>query len=125
MGQPLSWTWAFADASSATSLSASRSYDSAGLLRSSEFATFTPNNLGQFTAISQSLFLRNASGAWVAESVPHTAAYDALGRLTFFSAAGSSALLKRALTYDWDDNGNRTLQTFSEDGTLRELRENP
>ncbi len=58
----------------------------------------SPNNLVQFTAISQSLFQRNASGAWVAESVPHTAAYDALGRLTSFSAAGSSALLKRALT---------------------------
>lgn len=119
VGQPLSWTWAFADTNSATTLSATRGYDRAGFLLTSEFGTFTPNSLGQISAITQNLYQRNAAGAWVAENVPHTATYEDLGRLKTFTAAGTSTEFKRALAYDWDDNGNRKLATFSEAGILR------
>lgn len=107
LGQPLSWTWAFADSSATTTLGASRTYNTAGQLTSSEFASYVPNALGQIEGMTQGLYRPDGAGGWALESVPMTVVYNEMGQLTGFAAAGTSASTQRSHGYGYDTNGNR------------------
>ena len=99
LGQPLSWRWEFGDANTATSLTASRLYNTAGQLTSSEFATFAPETTGRIGSVTQKLMKSNGAGGWVEEEVPFNALYDALGQLTSFQAVGTSPVFQWGHTY--------------------------
>ncbi|PPD28145.1 MAG: hypothetical protein CTY21_13305, partial [Methylomonas sp.] len=122
LGQPLGWTWALsATAGGSTpegpTLSALRSYNTAGELTATEFSQYTPDGRGLITALSQGLYRADGSGAWALESVPHTVQYDPTGRITSFTAEGSTSTFQRAQTFTFDANGNRTSDTVSTAGT--------
>lgn len=105
--QPLSWTWAFA--TTPNSLKASRVYNTSGQLTDAGFATFTPNNLGQIASLQQGLYMAGGSdGTQTLGSVPFSAAYNAVGQLTSFSANALTQPYEYSFTYIYDHNGNRT-----------------
>ncbi|MEZ5662216.1 MAG: RHS repeat-associated core domain-containing protein [Burkholderiaceae bacterium] len=111
--QPLSWTWTFAGSPGSVPQVASRSYDTAGQLRTTEFATYTPDNTGRIVGVTQNLLHSNGGAGWVEETVPFTVQYDATGRVTGLTANGSSPDFRRAHTYAYGPNGNRTRDTVS------------
>jgi RHS repeat-associated protein len=116
LGQPLSWTWAFGDANAATSLTATRLYNTAGQLTSSEFATFAPESTGRIGSVMQKLMRPNGAGGWVTEDVPFNALYNSLGQLTSFTAVGTSPVFQWGHTYSYDTNANRTGGTITANG---------
>ncbi|WP_236966424.1 RHS repeat-associated core domain-containing protein [Hydrogenophaga sp. SL48] len=116
LDQPLSWTWAFGDANTATSLNATRLYNTAGQLTASEFATFAPESTGRIGSVSQKLMKPNGAGGWVEEEVPFNALYNALGQLTSFTAVGTSPEFEWGHTYSYDNNANRTGGTITANG---------
>lgn len=121
LGQPLSWTWALnataGGTTEGTTLAALRSYNTAGELTATEFSQYTPDGRGLITALSQGLYRADGSGAWALENVPHTVQYDPTGRITAFTAEGSTSTFQRAQTFTFDGNGNRTSDTISTAGT--------
>ena len=121
LGQPLSWTWRFAHASA--SLPASRRYNLAGQLVGNETGTYTWNRLGQLSAFSPSLLRSNETSGWVAENVPHSASYDATGRLLQLRAQGSVPALQSLQDYAYDANGNRTGTGLLVDTASNRLRQ--
>ncbi len=126
LGQPLSWTWRFAHASA--SLLASRSYNPAGQLISSETGTYSWNNLGQLASFGQTLQRSNGSGGWVAENVPYSVSYNASGRLLQLRGRGSVPALQSRQTYAYDANGNRKdpgLLPDAKSNRLRQARSQP
>jgi RHS repeat-associated protein len=116
LGQPLAWTWAFADANTATSLNAARVYNTAGQLTSTEFASFTPDATGRIVSVTQKLMRPNGSGGWLEETVPFNALYNALGQLTSFQAVGASLVFQWGHTYSYDANANRTGGSITANG---------
>ena len=116
LGQPLSWTWAFGDASTVTSLAATRLYNTAGQLTSSEFATFAPETTGRIGSVMQKLMRSNGAGSWVSEDVPFNALYDSLGQLTSFTAVGTSPVFQWGYSYSYGPNANRTGGTITANG---------
>ena len=116
LDQPMSWTWAFADTNAATSLSATRLYNTAGQLTSAEFATFAPETTGRIGSVSQKLVRANGSGGWVSEDVSFNALYNALGQLTSFQALGAAPVFQWGHTYSYDANANRTGGTITANG---------
>lgn len=107
LGQPKGWTWAFADASSATSLTASRSYSSAGQLSSAEWGSFSYNALGQVQSLTQQQFAPDGSGGWASQTVNYAMVYDSLGRLTGLASSNAGGALLGSYGYAYDANGNR------------------
>lgn len=120
LGQPLSWNWDFADATTATpttTLTASRSFDTAGRMLSNEFASYQYDVAGRISQITQQLIqpTRTAAGAIttgsavVPVSVTYNVSYDAVGRITAFTQAGAAttATPTNSATFTYDANGNR------------------
>ena len=109
-GQATGWTWAFA-----TPVQASRSYDTAGRMTASEFASYTWDAAGRLISIAQSL-ARPADADPVSSSIAwgtttFTASYDAVGRITGFGNGTAST------TFSYDANGNRLSSGWSEAGS--------
>jgi RHS repeat-associated protein len=116
LGQPLSWTWAFAGTPGATPLKATRLYNSAGQLTGAEFAAFVPDATGRIGSVTQKLVRANGAGGWVSEDVPFNALYDALGQLTSLQAQGASPVFQWGHTYTYEANGNRTGGSITANG---------
>ncbi|MDM7951048.1 hypothetical protein [Hydrogenophaga sp.] len=116
LDQPLSWRWEFADASTTTRISATRRYNTAGQLTSSEFGTFAPDATGRIGSVMQKLLRANGAGGWVSEDVPFNALYNSLGQLTSFTAVGASPVFQWGHTYSYGPNGNRTSGTITANG---------
>lgn len=104
MGQPTAWNWAFVPG-----LAASRSYDTAGRMTATEFASYVYDAAGRITSLTQNLFqpgdsdpthssIASADSTW-------NVSYDAVGRITGFNATGSQT------SFGYDANGNRNAST--------------
>uniref|UniRef100_UPI001404DA6F RHS repeat protein n=1 Tax=Variovorax sp. GV025 TaxID=3450240 RepID=UPI001404DA6F len=110
LGQPTAWTWAF----SSPAIAASRAYDTAGRLTSTEFSSYIYDAAGRITSLTQNLYqpgdtdpthstIANANETW-------TVGYNAVGRIVSFNATGSTA------GFGYDANGNRSSSTRSANG---------
>ncbi|WP_165909723.1 RHS repeat-associated core domain-containing protein [Variovorax guangxiensis] len=107
LGQPTAWTWAFT--TSSPQLAASRSYDTAGRLTTTEFSSYAYDAAGRITSLMQNLWqpgdtdpthstIANANITW-------SVGYNAVGRITSFNATGNTA------GFGYDANGNRSSST--------------
>ena len=112
MGQATAWTWAFVS----PSLTASRSYDTAGRMTATEFSSYVWNAAGRITSLTQNLYqpgdtdpthstIASANTTW-------NVSYDAAGRITGFDATGLST------GFSYDANGNRTSSTKTIGGQI-------
>ncbi len=115
MGQPTAWRWSFA-----SNLDASRSYDLAGRLTATEFASYVYDAAGRITSLTQKLLQPGDSdpthSSIASADVTWNVRYDAAGRITGFDAPGN------ATSFSYDSNGNRTGSTRTVQGrtTARE-----
>jgi RHS repeat-associated protein len=105
LGQPTAWTWAFVS----PTLSASRSYDTAGRMTGTEFSSYTYDAAGRITSLTQQLYQpgdADPTHSTIALA-PQTwsIGYDAVGRITSFNATGNTA------GFGYDANGNRASST--------------
>ena len=117
LGQPLSWTWDFADTSATTALAAARTFDTAGRLTANEFASYQYDAAGRIVQITQKLIkpTLTATGgiatgsAIVPVTVIYNVSYDPVGRITGFTQDGTAttATPLSSISYTYDANGNR------------------
>ncbi|MET3463811.1 RHS repeat-associated core domain-containing protein [Variovorax atrisoli] len=107
LGQPTAWTWAFT--TSSPQLGASRSYDTAGRLTSTEFSSYGHDAAGRITSLTQNLYLpgdTDRTHSTIANAnVTWSVGYNAVGRITSFNATGNTA------GFGYDANGNRASST--------------
>lgn len=103
LGQPTGWNWSLPGGAAA--IPATRNYNTAGQVSSTEFSGYQYDAAGRITAISQDLWqpastnpqdstLSHATKLW-------TVKYDLAGRIIQFGDTG------RTTTYTYDANGNR------------------
>ncbi|WP_462391216.1 RHS repeat-associated core domain-containing protein [Acidovorax sp. Q11] len=104
LGQPTSWSWNLPGATAA--IPATRSYNTAGQLTTTEFSSYQYTSAGRIYNLTQNLWkpgstdplettLAQADNTWNVQ-------YDSLGRIT---QMGDGV---RVVTYQYDANGNRT-----------------
>ncbi|WP_395316984.1 RHS repeat-associated core domain-containing protein [Variovorax sp. UC74_104] len=107
LGQPTAWTWAFT--TSSPQLAASRSYDTAGRLTSTEFSSYGYDAAGRITSLTQNLYLpgdTDPTHSTIANAnVTWSVGYNSVGRIISFNATGNTA------GFDYDANGNRSSST--------------
>ncbi|WP_440534607.1 RHS repeat-associated core domain-containing protein [Variovorax sp. YR566] len=107
LGQPTAWTWAFT--TSSPQLAASRSYDTAGRLITTEFSGYSYDAAGRITSLTQNLWQpgdSDSTNSTIANAnVTWSAGYNSVGRLTSFNATGNTA------SFGYDANGNRSSST--------------
>ncbi|MDQ0568338.1 RHS repeat-associated protein [Variovorax paradoxus] len=105
LGQPTVWTWAFAS----PSLAASRSYDTAGRMTSTEFSSYVYDAAGRITSLTQTLYAPGDTdpthSTIGAVAITWIVGYNTVGRITGFNATGSTA------GFGYDANGNRSSST--------------
>ncbi|WP_185545959.1 RHS repeat-associated core domain-containing protein [Variovorax sp. KBW07] len=105
LGQPTAWTWAFAN----PAVAASRAYDTAGRLTTTEFSSYVYDAAGRITSLTQNLYQPgDADPAHSTISLaPQTwsVGYNVVGRITSFNATGNTA------GFGYDANGNRSSST--------------
>ncbi|WP_206175545.1 RHS repeat-associated core domain-containing protein [Variovorax sp. RKNM96] len=105
LGQPIAWTWAFAS----PAVAASRVYDTAGRLTTTEFSSYVYDAASRITSLTQNLYrpadadpthstIGSANVTW-------TVGYNSVGRITGFNATGNTA------GFGYDANGNRLSST--------------
>jgi RHS repeat-associated protein len=110
LGQPTAWTWAFAN----PAVAASRVYDTAGRLTTTEFSSYVYDAAGRITSLTQNLYqpgdtdpthstISLAPQTW-------TVGYNNVGRITSFNATGNTA------GFGYDANGNRNSSTRAVNG---------
>ena len=117
LGQPLTWTWDFADTSTTTALAAARSFDTAGRMTANEFASYQYDAAGRINQITQKLTKPTlttvgaiATGSTVTPvTVSYNVTYDAVGRITAFTQAGAATTSTpvSSISFTYDANGNR------------------
>jgi RHS repeat-associated protein len=116
LGQPSAWTWAFTNIS--PKLSASRSYDTAGRLTTTEFSGYGYDTTGRVTNLTQNLWQPGDTdpthGTITTANVTWSVGYDLVGRITGFNVIGSTASDFAAFGYD--ANGNRSSSTRALNG---------
>ncbi len=109
MGQPTAWNWAFVPG-----LAASRSYDTAGRMTATEFASYVYDAAGRITSLTQNLFQPGDSdpthSSIASANTTWNVSYDAVGRITGFNAVGSQT------SFGYDANGNRNASTKTLNG---------
>ncbi|WP_179107072.1 DUF6531 domain-containing protein, partial [Variovorax sp. KK3] len=109
LGMPKSWSWTFA-----SSLAANRSYDAAGRLNATEFASYSYDAAGRITSLTQKLLMPSSSNPTHASttqlSMTSFVGYDAVGRIVSFSSPGNQT------AFSYDANGNRTASTKTSNG---------
>ncbi|MDH6169445.1 RHS repeat-associated protein [Variovorax boronicumulans] len=105
LGQPTAWTWAF----TSPSLAASRAYDTAGRLTTTEFSSYGYDAAGRITSLTQNLYQPGDADPTHSTigsgNVSWAVAYNSLGRITGFNATGNTA------GFGYDANGNRSSST--------------
>jgi RHS repeat-associated protein len=110
LGQPTAWTWAFAS----PSLTASRSYDTAGRMTATEFSSYVYDAAGRITSLTQNLYAPGDTdpthSTIGASDITWTVGYNAVGRITGFNATGSTA------GFGYDANGNLSSSTRALNG---------
>ncbi len=117
LGQPLSWTWDFADTSATTALAAARTFDTAGRMTANEFASYTYDPAGRISQITQKLVKPTLTTAGAISTgstvtpvpVTYNVTYDPVGRITAFTQAGTATTATpiSSITFTYDANGNR------------------
>jgi len=111
LGQPTAWTWAFT--SSNPKLGASRIYDTAGRLTSTEFSSYGYDAAGRITSLTQNLWQpgdTDPTHSTIANvNVTWSVGYNSVGRITSFNATGSAA--SDSAGFGYDANGNRSSST--------------
>ena len=117
LGQPLSWTWDFADTSATTALAAARTFDTAGRMTANEFASYTYDAAGRISQITQKLVKPTLTTAGAISTgstvtpvpVTYNVTYDPVGRITAFTQAGTAttATPVSSISFTYDANGNR------------------
>ncbi len=109
MGQPTAWNWAFVPG-----LAASRSYDTAGRMTATEFASYVYDAAGRITSLTQNLFQPGDSdpthSSIASANTTWNVSYDAVGRITGFNATGIQ------MSFGYDANGNRNASTKTTNG---------
>lgn len=109
LGQPLGWKWAFGN-TSATPLTASRSYDTAGRMTATEFSSYQYDAAGRITGLTQSLYQPadtvNTNSTVSSANTSWTVGYDAVGRITAFNVVTPASPANTA-GFSYDANGNR------------------
>ena len=98
-------------------LDASRSYDTAGRLTATEFASYVHGAAGRITSLTQKL-LQPADAdpthdTITSADVTWSVGYDAVGRIASFHSGRGNAT-----TFVHDANGNRTASTKSSNGQI-------
>ncbi|MFY3384381.1 hypothetical protein ACOQFS_09595, partial [Paracidovorax sp. MALMAid1276] len=116
LGQPTGWTWHLQGSLGSTTLSVSRSYDTAGQLTHSEIASYQYNAAGRIDTLTQHLWQPATSNPLEhsVHEVPTTWAvqYDTAGRITGFARQNTApGQATDTTTYQYDSNGNRTSST--------------
>jgi RHS repeat-associated protein len=110
LGQPTAWTWALVN----PAVSASRAYDTAGRLTTTEFSSYVYDAAGRITSLTQNLYQPgDADPAHSTISLaPQTwsVGYSVVGRITSFNATGNTA------GFGYDANGNRNSSTRAVNG---------
>nr|WP_119967162.1 hypothetical protein [Simplicispira lacusdiani] len=110
LGQPQGWNWTLPGA--ATSLSASRSYNSAGQTTQTETTSQQYDGAGRIQSLTQHLWHpadTDSSHNTLAQSpTTWSASYDRAGRLSALTKTSGSGNAKDTTTYQYDPNGNLT-----------------
>jgi RHS repeat-associated protein len=122
LGMPTSWSLPWStNTASLTPITVQRSYDSAGRLSATNFASYSYDTSGNVSAITEQVWRPStlASGTGMATStVAWSVNYDALNRLTQFQAnsATPASLLAPSLgaqrtVFGFDANGSRNTES--------------
>ncbi|MBB1598516.1 hypothetical protein A9977_00520 [Variovorax sp. UMC13] len=102
MGKPVAWTWAFAS----PAMVASRSYDTAGRMTTTDFSSYVYDAAGRITSLTQGLYgpadADPAHNTIAAADLTWAVGYDNVGRITSFNATDNTA------GFGYDANGNRS-----------------
>ncbi|WP_431113068.1 RHS repeat-associated core domain-containing protein [Variovorax paradoxus] len=109
LGQATAWTWSFG----ASPLAASRTYDTAGRLTQTDFASYVYDAAGRIKGLSQRVYRPGTDpeqAGFVAGDVTWSIGHDAAGRVTSFNMPGNTS------TFAYDPNGNRTESTRNSGG---------
>ncbi|QNK66859.1 RHS repeat-associated core domain-containing protein [Variovorax sp. PAMC26660] len=110
LGQPTAWTWAFAN----PAVAASRVYDTADRLTTTEFSSYVYDAAGRITSLTQNLYQPGDTDPThsTISLVPQTwsVGYNSVGRITSFNATGNTA------GFGYDANGNRNRSTRAVNG---------
>lgn len=110
LGQPAAWTWAFAN----PAVAASRVYDTAGRLTTTEFSSYVYDAAGRITSLTQNLYQPGDTDPAhnTISLAPQTwsVGYNNVGRITSFNATGNTA------GFGYDTNGNRNSSTRAVNG---------
>ncbi|MGJ7529172.1 RHS repeat-associated core domain-containing protein [Variovorax sp. GB1P17] len=110
LGQPTAWTWAFAN----PAVAASRVYDTAGRLTTTEFSSYVYDAAGRITSLTQNLYQPGDTDPThsTISLAPQTwgVGYNNVGRITNFNATGNTA------GFGYDANGNRNSSTRAANG---------
>ncbi|QNK69472.1 RHS repeat-associated core domain-containing protein [Variovorax sp. PAMC26660] len=110
LGQPTAWTWAFAN----PAVAASRAYDTAGRLTSTEFSSYVYDAAGRITSLTQNLYQPGDTDPThsTISLAPQTwsVGYNNVGRIVSFNATGNTA------GFGYDANGNRNSSTRAVNG---------
>jgi RHS repeat-associated protein len=109
LGQPTGWSWNLPGG--AATIPATRTYNTAGQVTSTEFSSYTYDAAGRITSLTQSL-MKPASTDPQAGTVSQTlatwvVAYGPTGRITYFGKPETPGLPLEGITYTYDENGNR------------------
>lgn len=109
LGQPTGWSWNLPGAPAA--IPATRTYNTAGQVTSTEFSSYTYDAAGRISRLTQSL-MKPASTDPQAGTVSQTlatwvVAYGPTGRITYFGKPETPGLPLEGITYTYDENGNR------------------
>lgn len=110
LGQPTAWTWAFAN----PAVAASRVYDTAGRLTTTEFSSYVYDAAGRITSLTQNLYQPGDTDPAhnTISLAPQTwsVGYNNVGRIVSFNATGNTA------GFGYDTNGNRNSSTRAVNG---------
>lgn len=112
LGQPTGWTWAFTSGS--PKLAASRNYDTAGRLTTSEIGSYVYDVAGRVTSLTQFLYgpadVDPSHGTIASVNTTWGVSYDKAGRIARFDVTSGGVVGgSTSSTFGYDANDNRTV----------------
>ncbi|RYF51207.1 MAG: RHS repeat protein, partial [Comamonadaceae bacterium] len=119
LGQPIGWSWNLPGGG--TPIPATRAYDTAGQLTTTEFSSYQYDAAGRIHTLSQNLWqpastnplestIAQATSTW-------TVQYSAAGRIIGFTKNTATNTPADSASFQYDANGNRTASTRNASGT--------
>nr|WP_225584871.1 RHS repeat-associated core domain-containing protein [Acidovorax sp. ACV01] len=119
LGQPTGWNWALPGG--ATTIPATRSYNTAGQLTQTEFSSYQYDAAGRISGITQNLWqpasinpqdstIESAPASWSVQ-------YSPAGRIIGFTRETAASTPADTASFQYDANGNRTASTRDVAGT--------